>query len=45
MDKTPNEIHENLIPLKIKQPYHTDLIHIIITIRNTNIPYSWPVGP
>ena len=28
MDKKPNENHENLIPLKIKQPYHIVLIHI-----------------
>ena len=28
MDKEPNEIHENLNPTKIKQSYHTLLIHI-----------------
>ena len=43
MDKRPNEIHENLIPTKIKQPYYT-LPFIYIMIRNTNIPYNWPPG-
>ena len=36
MDKKPNEIHENLPPTKIKQPY--------CTVLNTNIPYKWPAG-
>ena len=31
MDKKPNKIHENMIPTKIKQTYHTLLIHIAIT--------------
>ena len=26
-EKKPYEIHENLIPMKIKQPYHTMLIY------------------
>ena len=40
MDTKPNEVHKTLIPTKIKQPYHTVLILIIITIKNTNIPYD-----
>ena len=44
MDKKPKKIHENLIPTKIKQPYSTVLIHIRITIRNTNISYNWPAS-
>ena len=33
MNKEPKEIHENLIPRKIKQPYCTVLILIRITIK------------
>ena len=44
MYKKPNEIHQYLIPIKIKQPiqqqpYHTLLIYNCIAIRNKNIPY------
>ena len=39
MDKKPNEIHENLIPMKIKQSGFT-----LILQQKTNIPYNWPAG-
>ena len=36
MDKKPNEIHENLIPTKIKQPQYT-----VLNAKNkTNIQMS-----
>ena len=40
MDKKPNEIHENLIPMKYNNLIvQYKLIHII---TNTNIPHNWP---
>ena len=39
MDKKPNEIHENLIPMKINYHIIQFKTHIY-TATNTNIPYN-----
>ena len=44
MDRKPNQMHENLILTKIKQPYHTVLTFSYIAIKNTNMPYDCPAG-
>ena len=39
MDKKRNKIHVNFTLMTIK--YISDAY---TTVRNTNVPYSWPVG-